>query len=167
MERAIETCLDIFEQRGYDEIVPGDARITAVKPDGDQVCAFFIDAQFNAHRLVETVSEMHRLNIQHALVVHSGGVTPPAKKTVETSTELTFELFSESELQTNITRHHLQPQFYCLPPDEGARFKKKFNFVKLPCMLRTDPIARFYGYQRGDVVRITRPNNYVLHRCVR
>jgi len=167
MERALDVCLEVFEQRNYDDIVPGDSRITAVKPDGDKVCAFFIDTQFNAQRLVETVSEMHRLEIQHAVVVHSGGVTPPAKKTVETSTELTFELFSDKELQTNITRHRLQPRFHRLPPDEEVRFKQKFNYAKLPLMLRTDPIARFYGFQRGEVIRITRRNDYVLHRAVR
>jgi len=33
--------------------------------------------------------------------------------------------------------------------------------------LRTDPISRFYGYERGDIIKVTRTGGIVTYRIVR
>ena len=126
---------------------------------------------------------MNELNISHSLIVNKGGVTPPAKKIVECSHDIKLELFSHEELQTNITEHRLQPIFERLSDEDADEFKKKYRSVttknedgevvktfgspKISIMLHTEPVARFYGYNRGDIIRIYRKTGYITYRIVR
>ena len=29
------------------------------------------------------------------------------------------------------------------------------------------PISRFYGYERGDIIKIIRPSDYIMYRIVK
>jgi DNA-directed RNA polymerase subunit H (RpoH/RPB5) len=156
MDNAYEVCINMFEGRGYTDIMKHDDRITGTKSCGNKVCAFFLDSSFNNDRLKEYISLMNQFTVQHCLVVVRDGITPHAKNAIKLLSEITLEIFSESELQYDITKHRLQPnKFERLPDEAAANFKKKFGF-KGAAMLRTDPIARFYLYQKGDIIRIHR-----------
>ena len=103
-----------------------------------------------------------------------------------------FEQFSESELMFNLTNHfvrnlwtkkklkktknyfitQLVPQHQVLNSEEKqellVRYKLKEN--QLPRILMADPVARYYGLKRGQVVRIIRTSEtagrYVSYRLV-
>jgi DNA-directed RNA polymerase subunit H (RpoH/RPB5) len=83
-----------------------------------------------------------------------------------TMARMKIEFFSRRDLASNITKHVLQPLFRVLPKSEGDLFKKKYG-IKHPKIFTTDPIARFYGYNVGDVVEVTRKNGFVAYRIVK
>ena len=76
------------------------------------------------------------------------------------------ELFALEDLQYNITKHRLQPKFECLSDKDADDFKKKYG-VKFGTLRLDRPIACFYDYKRGDVIRIIRSDGYISYRIVR
>ena len=167
MQRAYDTCLEMLEQRNYEIIEPEDDRIIAQKPDNNQMVVFLSDAiKFNVKNIQMYITIMDELHIFHAIIVYKDSITSFTKKTIEQSLEMTFELFSITELQYNITKHVLQPKFECLPIEDAIKFKKQFG-IKFSILRKDDPISRFYAYNKGDVIKITRPNDYISYRIVK
>ena len=109
---------------------------------------------------------MDEMDIFHAIIVYKDGVTSFTKKAIEQSLEMVFELFAVEDLQYNITKHRLQPKFECLSENEAVKFKKEFG-IRFPALRKDDPIVRFYFFQKGDIIKVTRPNNSIIYRIVK
>ena len=86
-----------------------------------------------------------------------------AKKLIENSFDVKIELFKLDEVQFNITTHILVPIHIKLTDVDATKFKDLYG-IKFPTILKTDPIARFYNYQKGDVIKIVRSSEYVTYR---
>ena len=167
MQNVVQTVIEMFEQRGYDITEKDEDQITAIKQSGEQVCAFLGPTpKFNGDKAREYITLMNSLGVTHSLVVYQDSVTAAANKINRDLENTEIELFSEEELQYNITKHRLQPKFEILECEEAEKFKKEYG-TKFGTILRSDPIARFYFYQRGDVVKILRKDGYVDYRIVR
>ena len=170
-ERAYQVCEEMFIQRGYIIVEKDDERILAIKEDGKQICAFInkLGAKFNVERIQECISMMREMDVYHGLIVYMDTATPVAKKIVEESQKMKIELFHEKELQYNLTKHYLVPDhklIYKSKTKKCEEFKKKYT-DKFPTLLKTDPVSRFYGYEKGDIIQITRKDSYVTYRIVK
>ena len=167
MKRAYNTCLEMLGQRNYEIINKEEDQIVALKPDGNQVIVFLSDSlKFNVKNIQMYITIMDEMQIFHAIIVYKESITAFTKKAIEQSLEMTFELFAVEDLQYNITKHVLQPKFQCLTTEESTKFKKQYG-NRFPTLRRDDPISRFYGYNKGDVIKITRPNNYISYSIVK
>jgi len=156
----------MLQQRDYDIIEQGEEFIKAKKPDGNFMCVFITNiSKFNNVCAQEYIGMMNDMNIEHSIIVYKNSVTSAVKNIKQNFQGMKIELFSQEELQYNIITHRYQPKFEVLCEKDSERFRKMYD-TKFPIMLKTDPIARFYGYQRGDVVKITRKNGYVMYRIV-
>jgi DNA-directed RNA polymerase I, II, and III subunit RPABC1 len=164
-ERARETCFEMLVQRGYKII--DTKNITALKPDGTQMIVFFNESpSFDTKSMKEIFSVMTDNSVMHSIVIYKDKVTPATKSTLEQSEDMKIELFAEEDLQFNITKHRLQPKFEKLKDSEAVDFKKNFG-IKFGILRLDRPIARFYNYQKGDVIRITRNDGYINYRIVK
>ena len=168
MEKITETCIEMLQQRGYEITHSDTEKIIGVRiDDGSQICVFMINTpKFNVSLVEEYIVLMNELGINHSIIVYKNTITPFAKKVLTSCDSMTIELFLEDELQYNITKHRLVPLHEKLQDTEADEFKKKYG-TKYPIILKTDPIARFYGYNRGDIIKITRKDNYVTYRIVK
>ena len=170
MDSSYQTCLEMIQQRGYKITEQEDSsRILATKPDGKPMAVFFTDVpKFNVKNVQVYISAMNDMGIYHAIIVYKDSVTAFTRKAVTKSLEMKLELFAEEDLQYNITKHRLQPAFEKLPAADAEEFKKKYG-IKFGIMRSEDPIARFYDFNKGDVIRVTRgkTRNFVTYRLVK
>lgn len=167
-ERIYTVIREMFEQRGYSRITDKREYITARKQDGSKICMFkTIKQKVGVKDVTECIGAMKLGNIKHCVIVCED-ITPATKNMVKTLPvlEMVVEIFNVEDVRINITKHSLVPKHEKLPDDEAKDFKKKYG-VKIPVMLREDPIVKFYGYKRGNIIRVIRKNGTVAFRIVK
>ncbi|CAK9302980.1 unnamed protein product [Gordionus sp. m RMFG-2023] len=140
----------------------------------DQMFVFFPEDEKIGIKIIKAYCQkMQEENICKAIIVIRSGMTPIAKQALgDMAPKYILQTFSESELLINITEHELVPEHIVMTPQEKEelliRYKLKEN--QLPRIQQGDPIARYLGLKRGQVVRIIRPSEtagkYVTYRLV-
>ena len=105
------------------------------------------------------------------IIIISGTLTSQAKqKMADINYELQIECFNISELMVNITEHSYVPKHILLNDEEKTQLLKRYKIKEnqLPKILTSDPIARYLGLRRGNVVKIIRDSEtagkYVTYR---
>jgi len=171
MDIALQTVTEMITQRGYKIIDEDDDKLIGTNVEGDQVVVFKQPVlKFNVDRVKEYISFLHKMKMNHCIVIYTDSVTSMTNKLIANSVDINIELFTQEELQYNITKHRLVPQHIRLSPAEAKEFKEKFG-LQHPAILRSDPIARFYAYKRGDVIKILRETGegkrFVTYRIVK
>ncbi|KAE8721101.1 DNA-directed RNA polymerase V subunit 5A [Hibiscus syriacus] len=77
-----------------------------------------------------------------------------------------------TDLLVNITKHVLKPRHQVLTEHEKQRLLQKYSIEEkqLPRLLKKDAIARYYGFEKGQVVKVTYggeiTESHVTYRCV-
>ncbi|KAL8584629.1 DNA-directed RNA polymerases I, II, and III subunit RPABC1 [Nucella lapillus] len=140
----------------------------------DQMFVFFPDEPKVGIKTIKAYcQQMQQDNVMRAIIVVQSGMTPSAKQAlVEMAPKYILEQFIETELLVNITEHMLVPEHVVMTPEEKtellARYKLKES--QLPRIQQGDPVARYFGLKRGQVVKIIRPSEtagrYVSYRLV-
>ena len=166
MERVYQICLELFEERDYYILEKDDEQILAIKKDGKQVCAFISkNTKFNVEKIQEYIVLMKQMDISHSIIIYKDNATPVAKKIIDESPDMLIELFQEEELQYNITKHYLVPKH-----EQGSKEYKEFKTKygdKFPILLRSDPVSRFCGFKKGDIIKVTRRGGNIMYRIVK
>ncbi|KAL7053599.1 hypothetical protein AAHC03_026978 [Spirometra sp. Aus1] len=141
----------------------------------DMLYVFFPEEEkVNMKTIRAYVDQMQQDHTYKAiLVLQDRGLTPAAKTAIaELSYKYTLECFFENELMVNITEHELVPQHVVLTQEEKKELLDRYRLKEsqLPKMQVSDPVSRYYGLRRGQVVRINRPSEtagrYITYRIV-
>ena len=98
------------------------------------------------------------------IFISSSGITPKARKTSKNYQfhKVFIETFLIAELLFNVTKHVYCPTHRLCSAQEMAEVLKNLGvsstekYDKLPCILTTDPIMRYYGIRHGNLMEITR-----------
>merc|ERR1712227_242713 len=97
-------------------------------------------------------------NFSVGIFIYQNGITPSANKLIPTVQPATIETFQENDLIVNITHHELVPKHIKLSRDEKKELLERYRLKEsqLPRIQREDPVARYLGLKRGEVVKIIR-----------
>lgn len=149
-------------------------RVAHSQNTDDQMYIFFPDDhKIGVKTIADYVTEMQKDSVRRAIIVLRIGMTPSARQAMRSAApEFLMEDFLESEMLINITEHELVPQHILMTEDEKQdlfnRYKLRGN--QLMKMHMADPIARYYGYKRGQIIKIVRKSDtagrYVTYRIV-
>lgn len=105
------------------------------------------------------------------ILVLQSQMTNQAQKALELL-PFKVEIFQITDLLINVTRHVMKPKHRLLTDQEKQKLLKKYSIEakQLPRMSKKDAIARYYGLEKGQVVKISYTggitDSYVTYRCV-
>ncbi|CAB1120373.1 unnamed protein product [Ectocarpus sp. 6 AP-2014] len=196
--RIRQTCMKMLEKRGYNVLqehvsMTSEAFLQQYGPEPnrhdltllvekvddpmDQIFVFFPDDEKVGVKPIRSYSEkMLEEEVKRAIIVIKGGITPFARSAIQelcAQREVQVEDFKDAELMLDITEHTLVPEHQVLSSEQKAELLKRYKLkdTQLPRIQSTDPVARFFGMQKGQVCKITRPSEtagrYVTYRlCI-
>ncbi|KAI9157742.1 hypothetical protein LWI28_027247 [Acer negundo] len=188
------TVLEMLRDRGYDvsnsELALSLAEFRSIfgdKPDPERLRFYFplrsnptkkMLVMFLGTDQVKTkdiramfMQIVNRESLQGLILILQSKVTAYAKKETE-KFSFKVELFQITDLLVNITKHILTPKYEILNAAKKHKILKKYEVEEkqLPWMLETDAIARYYGLEKGQLVKVTYSGGIVdaleIHRCV-
>ncbi|KAI8869470.1 RPB5 subunit of DNA-directed RNA polymerase [Ramicandelaber brevisporus] len=126
----------------------------------DQLLAFFPeDASVGVRPIRKYCELMMQRNIRKGIIIYHGKMSSAANKAISgLAATYQLEAFLEDDLVVNITEHNLVPRHIVLGVEEKKALLNKYSLkeTQLPRILQSDPVARYYGLRRGQVVKIIR-----------
>jgi DNA-directed RNA polymerase I, II, and III subunit RPABC1 len=115
-------------------------------------------------------------DFQKIILILHGRLSPQAKQAISAINSLVdrIEYFNESELIINITEHCLVPRHEILTKEECKKLLDKYSIKEsqLPKINKNDPVARYLGIEKNQIVKIIRSSEtsgrYITYRrcCV-
>jgi DNA-directed RNA polymerase I, II, and III subunit RPABC1 len=129
---------------------------------------FVIDQKLNVEPLNKIIKYLIDSDIKHCILVHTGNNV--SAKVLEIAHNLLIlkiklEFFPYCNLRFNITKHELVPKHELVMGKEAQELKKKFGKF-LTVILSTDPVSRFHGFNKGDIIKIYRKDQTIVYRRV-
>ncbi|KAF2083770.1 RPB5 subunit of DNA-directed RNA polymerase [Saccharata proteae CBS 121410] len=106
------------------------------------------------------------------ILVCTAAITASALKFIPAMLPMVVELFMEQDLLVNITEHELVPRHILMSHEEKAALLKRYRLKEsqLPRLSVNDPVAKFLGLKKGQVVKIIRSSQtagrYASYRTV-
>lgn len=166
-DKALETIQEMMIDRGYTKWVERETvKICSTKDKKQHVLIYPCQTEkFNIEGVKFAVYQLQQHHLKHVIIIYQNIITSSAKKAIEHLQDYVVELFEKKEVQFNPTHHVL----YC----PHVKIKKDTDEVPsnqialLPVLLRTDVIARYFHFHRGDVIRIIRKNGSLAYRIVK
>lgn len=99
-------------------------------------------------------------NFKSGIYITQSSITPAALKIIPAALQngMFLETFQESDLLVNITHHELVPKHVLLSAEEKKRLLDRYRLKEsqLPRIQTGDPVAKYLGLRRGQVVKIIR-----------
>lgn len=120
---------------------------------------FLSDKAFGIAQIKAFTDYITKNNYKAGIVVINVALSAAARKAVShVESVARIECFLEDDLLVNITRHELVPRHVLLSRDEKIALLKRYRLkeTQLPRILQKDPVARYLGLRRGEVVKIIR-----------
>ncbi len=171
MDTVYQNCVKMLQARKYKNITTADGEITAVDTLNRNVMVLFlVDEKLNINAVKESIKKFAENDVKLGILIYTEEPTSSAKKTLtnlENSGKLRITTFPLSNFRYCLTDHRLVRPHTKVKKDLATSLKQKYGADKLPIILHSDPVVRYYNFRAGDILAIKRADNTVSYRIVR
>lgn len=182
MYKVHETINEMLRDRGYEIKQMTKDELKLKKPQKEiftcgkknLLIIWVLGTKIKIDTINNLYSEYRSTDINNVIIVTDIGTTPPVKHIIPRLRSQGFkvEIFDISELKFNITKHRLVPKHIPLSQKEKMEIVNEYKCKEsdLPKISINDPISRYFGLERGTLVKIIRnketTTSYVTYRIV-
>lgn len=171
MGERIEANLDqMLIDRGYQLMTKDGEDIIYQKDENTQIFVYILNGKVGTDNIkyyierVKSLKPMGDNTCSHMLLVIDSApmISATAKQLVDalvTTKRYRIEIFTCGQLSYNPTKSKYVPPHTLYGPAMRQKICSQYSVkpTQLPHIKVTDPIARYYGAQKGDIFRIERP----------
>ena len=177
--KAWAVSLELIEDRGYiiddnykklelDDIQyllkENKLNVIGVNKNGDNIYLEFVDgSKIKLSILVDKINKIKEVNHNTTIIFIIRAKKSASMKKIETKENYNIQIFESKYLQINPTKHTLVPIHLKQTEKEIEVLHQKYNIMfnsQLPVLLQNDPIARYYNFKKGNVIKITNKHDY-------
>lgn len=141
---------------------------------GNMYVEFCGDAPVGIRHIRAFAQNLDRENYSNGILITRVAPNAAALRALEPLAErnITPETFPESDLLVNITKHVLVPKHILLSDEEKKVLLDRYRLkeTQLPRIQASDPVAKYLGLKKGQVVKIIRKSEtagrYASYRWV-
>jgi DNA-directed RNA polymerase subunit H (RpoH/RPB5) len=135
--------------------------------DDISLLVFVFSEKMGIETLKYVIAFCESINIKNSIIIHQNLVTSNCKKVIESLFQYNIEIFELDHFQYDITK-----LYYYIPHEKVddettiSIIKEKYK-CKIPILLKSDAICRYFNFKRGDIVKVTRGENNICYRIVK
>lgn len=157
VDRARANMETMIKRRGYDHV--HDTTFFSSQRGSSLTLFYCTLPKLNVDMLKIYIALLEERDVRHAIVIYKDAVTSSCRKVIESMTTFLFETFSFAEMQYDITTH-------CLYVPHAKVIPRPQQTKGYPILLKSDPICRYFAFERGDVIEVTRHSGIKAYRVV-
>lgn len=156
MEEQVQTTVkEMLTDRGYSVSIGDCITVPGV------LCVYIIsEPKVGVNHVKDIRAALESNNIKHAIIVYNQSITSFSKQYIDEMIQDGFrvEIFKNSELYFNITKHQFVPKHTLLSVEEKNKLVRSLRIIpnQLPHIKKSDAMAKYMGLMKGDVVKIDR-----------
>ncbi len=168
MNQIKKVCTEMLSQRNWHLNDSDDSdHYTGTTENRKTFYVFFCqEPKLNIANVKECIKTLNDLQIEYGIIVYKESITASAKKVLGNITDIKIELFTFNDLAFNITKHKYACPHIRLSKAAQTTFVAKMG-QDIPVLLKTDPMCRFYNFDRGDIIKIVRKHGPESFRIVK
>lgn len=136
-----------------------------MKPD---ILVYFCDREkLNIEGLKEVIETLQSFQIKKCILIYKSMMTASSKKALDHMFDYDIELWNLAELQYNLTQHELYVPHERLRENEISQCIQAVDIPRLPKISKNDPVVRFFGWKRNNILRILRKDGSIAYRLIK
>ena len=181
-KKAIQTLYEmLIVHRGYSSLVQNATNpfvlyvfkknktvsTTSPTPTPDILVYMCDRDKLNIDGLKEVIDTLQSHQVKKCLLVYKCMMTASAKKALDHMFDYDMELWNLAELQYNVTYHNLYVPHERVRDSELESVIPSSEIARLPKISKNDPIIRFFGWKRNQVIRVHRKDGSLAYRVVK
>jgi hypothetical protein len=154
----------MLRRRGYTALSKESDRyfISCTPDDSSRAIAYFVQYSKVSIDTIKTVlaittTEMTFKPVTTIIIVYATAQTPEAKKAIAITAPFTIETFTFDEMAFDILD--------VVPTHQLVSGPKPREWQRYPIILSTDIVSRYFGFKKGDVVKIDEFDGLTYRRC--